>query len=88
MLDGERYEGALSFGEAFTPLSQLPPSGLFGAVRRSPFQTYRVVTSLTAELIADCLRFFSVNQGVISNFNCSDVRYPLEVNADRATPGR
>jgi len=43
VLDVERREGALSFGEAFTPLSQLPASGLFGAGRRSPFQAHPVV---------------------------------------------
>jgi hypothetical protein len=41
-----RRKGVLSFHGAFTLLSQLPLNGLFGAVRRSPFQTHRVVTSL------------------------------------------
>jgi len=38
--------------------------------------------------IASCLGFSSISQRVVSDFNYFDVRYPLEVNADRATPGR
>jgi hypothetical protein len=93
VLDGERYEGKARFLSPGTHTFVQTSTGhdlvVFWAQASIAISDRPGGSiSLTVELDCQLLPFSSVNQDVISKFNCSDVRYSLEVNADRATPGR